>query len=462
MKNTLKYLVGICLLSCFSCQSYLDLKPYGEVIPETAEEFAALLHAHLNTIDNGTDNCIVGSESTVLDYEAYADNLDASLTIMPQGRNLKVYIGSSLNGLTTNYRNLYACIRNCNLIIGNLKERETEEGEEILGTAYTLRGVCYYNLLRLFCEPYDPTKAASQLGLPLVAEFDMEARPIRSGMKETIRFIEEDLKKGISFHTKKEIYRFTEDVAKFYLTRLYFWGQEWQEIVPVAKELMAAYPLLEGEEYVKMLQDSVSSNGATNVLLKAHVQSDMSGDMSAGGARSLQRYRPVSKEFVNLFEDRENDIRYTFSFDSKRVATKYLAARLRTAEVMLMLMEAYAHLNDTENALACLNELRSKRYKTYTPYTLNNLPEVNPEELIQVDATGAPLTELMAAILKERRKELFLEGDRWFELKRNGRPEFWVASNGLRYQTQKFMYTAPIYFMDVVLTPGLIQNEGYE
>ena len=70
--------------------------------------------------------------------------------------------------------------------------------------------------------------------------------------------------------------------------------------------------------------------------------------------------------------------------------------------------------------------------------------------------------KLMSAILCERRKELFLEGDRWFELKRNGRPEFWIAANGKKYVTEKYLYTFPIPKSDVNLFPGLIiQNPGY-
>lgn len=45
---------------CFSCNSYLDLKPYGETIPKTPEEFSALLHSILNDIDYGTDRITLG------------------------------------------------------------------------------------------------------------------------------------------------------------------------------------------------------------------------------------------------------------------------------------------------------------------------------------------------------------------------------------------------------------------
>ena len=66
----------------------------------------------------------------------------------------------------------------------------------------------------------------------------------------------------------------------------------------------------------------------------------------------------------------------------------------------------------------------------------------------------------MSAILCERRKELFVEGDRWFELKRNGRPEFWVAAKGKKFITEKYLYTFPIPKADIRLFPDLlIQND---
>ena len=57
---------------------------------------------------------------------------------------------------------------------------------------------------------------------------------------------------------------------------------------------------------------------------------------------------------------------------------------------------------------------------------------------------------------------LLPEGDRFFELKRNGAPEFWTAYNGQKYTTQKFMYTFPITANDMLLVDGLEQKEGYK
>ena len=182
-------IIGLFVLCC-SCKEYLDLKPYGETIPETPEEFEALLHRTLNNIDYGNDAVIIGNQSTILDYDCVTDNLDASLTILPQGNSLNLYLGEKLNGFQSNYSQLYEKIRDCNLVIENMTQKESAKGKKVLATAYTMRGICYYNLLRLFCEPYDKENENSQLGLPLVKVFDMEARPIRSSIKATAEFIE--------------------------------------------------------------------------------------------------------------------------------------------------------------------------------------------------------------------------------------------------------------------------------
>ena len=48
------------------------------------------------------------------------------------------------------------------------------------------------------------------------------------------------------------------------------------------------------------------------------------------------------------------------------------------------------------------------------------------------------------------------------KLKRNGRPEWWVISNGLKFTTKAYLYTAPIVKSDIDLNPDLEQNPGYE
>ena len=53
--------IGLIALLCISCNNYLDIKPYGRTIPKTAEEFSALIHTRLNSIDAGSDSYLVGN-----------------------------------------------------------------------------------------------------------------------------------------------------------------------------------------------------------------------------------------------------------------------------------------------------------------------------------------------------------------------------------------------------------------
>ena len=66
MKKT--FTVIALVLLAVSCNRYLDIKPYGQTIPETAEEFSALLHAHLDEIDYG-EEVVMGDGLEMADLE---------------------------------------------------------------------------------------------------------------------------------------------------------------------------------------------------------------------------------------------------------------------------------------------------------------------------------------------------------------------------------------------------------
>ena len=181
MTKKLSYITAFVIVLS-SCTKFLDIKPYGETIPHTADEFSALLDAHLQNIDEGEET-IFGNIESSLDVEAVSDNLEASLTSYPSGNYFPLYIGNRLNQKQNHYKNLYAIIRDCNIVIGNIEEKESSLAKNVLGTAYAMRGVCYYNLLRDFADPCWNNLSGN--GVPLVTEFDMEATPVRSTIAET-------------------------------------------------------------------------------------------------------------------------------------------------------------------------------------------------------------------------------------------------------------------------------------
>lgn len=456
-------LLALCVATALltSCKEYLDIKPYDRTIPESAEDFSAIVHEICNGIDLGEtiEGEIAGNFSTTSELEEIADNMEVNLSTSSQ---LDRYAGDHLNNKQSVYKNLYQSIRNCNIILEEFtSERGTREGQDIIGTAYAIRGVCYYQLLREFCAP--PLASDGTLGVPIVTEFDMEDRPVRSSMQETIAQVESDFRTALTYDIQNEMYLFNNDVIHGYLARLYHWCGRWQDARTEAKLVLAAHPLLDATGYTAMMSTQYGLTG-NRIFMGNRLVGNSAIDLA-----TIVKYlndRPLSVRFTSLFAEGTNDVRRanSFFFNRKRKNRKLIFSDMRSAEFALIAMECAYHLGDNATALSELNDFRRLRITTgYVDLTETTLPPVDSNELIKEDALGNPLTPLLQAILNERRKEFYLEnGDRWFELKRNGRPEWWVAYNGDKYTTQKYMYTWPIPAEDIQLQPGIIQNPGYE
>lgn len=446
-----------------SCDNYLDIKPYDKVIPETAEDFSALLHNHLNEIDEGDGSYLVPDFGTTSEFDAaFGDDFEVCLSTAGANR-MRTYLGNHIqyNSYYNTYSGLYQYIRDCNIVLDNMTEEDTEESDNVRAAAYAMRGVAYYELLRQFCQVPDPANLDSQLGVPIVTNFDMEATPPRSSMAQTIRQIESDLLTSITYNMSDPIYRFTPDVAKGYLARLYFWSRRWEDCLRVSQELLAKYPLLDRDGFKTMMENFSKLTG--NQLIKSYRSISVSGNTNLTGINSNINYRPVSIRYISNYYDDEptTDIRYDMYMNKVRQVRKTVFCGMRAAEFKLMEAEALYHLDRKQEALRAINDFRRLRIENCKDIEMDKLPPLNPRELMKVDVNGETITPLLGLILRERRKELFLEYDRFFELKRNGAPEFTTYKDGVKYQTLSYMYTFPIPIRDLDITNNLVQNPGY-
>jgi hypothetical protein len=170
-----------------------------------------------------------------------------------------------------------------------------------------------------------------------------------------------------------------------------------------------------------------------------------------------------------------NDVRYSAytgiinsnGGNPRRVVTKYLGKGsfvdgvtdfkvFRTAEMYLVRSEAYALRNTGTDAMLAvedLNTLRNNRINGNTPLSLGNVPAI------------------LAAIQDERRRELFAEGHRWFDLKRTTRtidrnPDCTssAASPGTvcELAPNSRSWTWPIPQDEIDVNPNILpQNPGY-
>ena len=177
-----------------------------------------------------------------------------------------------------------------------------------------------------------------------------------------------------------------------------------------------------------------------------------------------------SRDLINDFTNEGDDIRFneTVVYYSCTWSNYYPASnypfmyklrsgynneyKLRLADIILLEAEAYAWQGDTQKAAALVNMIR-ERVK---------LPDLTSDKTSSKDA-------MIDAVLHERRLELALEGERWFDLVRNGKVE--EVMNGLdsrdsgRHQQVK-MFDSNSYLLPIPQTAldensNLEQNPGY-
>ncbi len=452
--------ISAVLFCIMGCGNYLDVRPQGYIIPETDEEFAAIIHNIIRDVEGGGDEFIIGNMDRLVRLEGWADNLDANVR---PGNNLPSYVGESINTMQLNYSNIWPIIKDCNIIIEHLQGRTSATATGTLSAAYAIKGILYYNMIRDYCEPWEAGMENSLPGLPIVDKFDISAMPLRAPLGETADYAVEMMDKALALNPSDGLYFFTEWVIKAYKAKMLFWMEDWRGTIDVCLDIIgnSGYSLTPYAEYPAMINAENSKLG--EVIVRSHINNSSELDWYFSVVKKYLSSRPAAASFVRLFGDEPaRDVRWACSVDSRRMNVKTTECKVRLSEIVLTLAEAYCHEGMVAEALECVNMIRRARIYGVTDLTPETLPDVRDGERIVTDAEDKALSPLLQAIMDERRKELFIEGDRWYELKRNGCPEWWVVSNGLKYTTRKYLYTAPIYKRDVDLNPDMIQNPGYE
>ena len=459
-KNIFKCAAALALaMSAAGCKGYLSVQPQGEVIPETDEEFTAIIHNHLRDIEGGGDEYVIGNMDALKFLEGCADNLDANIRT---SANLTFFAGEEIDSRQRVYEESWKVVRDCNIVIENMKDRASDIARGALSAAYSMKGIVYYNLLREFCQPWSDSKAGELPGIPIVDRFNINDKPTRGTIRQTYDYTKAQFEAALALNPADPKYIFTEWIIKAYEAKLEFWCQNWDSVISLCEDIItrSGISLTPISEYADMINAQYDAKG--EVLVRSHINNSSELDWYFSYTKSYLASRPASARLIRLFGGKpEDDVRYAASFNSKRMNVKTPECKVRLSEIVLMLSEAYYHKGDNASAIKWLNELRRNRIKNVTDLTMTTLPEVRDGERIIVDCQGKAVTPLLQAIFDERRKEFYMEGDRWYELKRNGRPEWWVISNGLKYTTKEYLYTSPISKSDVDLNPELKQNPGY-
>lgn len=188
---------------------------------------------------------------------------------------------------------------------------------------------------------------------------------------------------------------------------------------------------------------------------------DTSGDVVV----TWRRYCCPTGDIVAKF-DKDNDKRYSSSiywtsvpYDTYWPASNYPLAYkirqkesdiilLRYADILLLKAEALVELNNVEEAMKLVNEVRTRAGVKDLPLNMSQ-------------------NEARLAVENERQLELFLEGHRWFDLVRNGRVADVMKSahdkNGklLFSDVPAWREKLPIPQEQIDINERLTQNQGY-
>lgn len=441
------------------CRNYLNVQPQGEVIPSTDEEFASIIHNRLREIEGGGDEYVIGNMDALKHLEGCADDLDANIKT---SASLTFFAGEEITARQRAYEDSWEIVRDCNIVIENLTGRDSDIAKGSLSAAYAMKGIVYYNLIREFCQPWSDSEADELPGIPLVDRFSISDKPSRGTLRQSYDYARAQFESALALDPTDPKYVFTTWIVKAYEAKLDFWCCKWDKVISLCEDIIShsGISLTPIGEYAAMINSQYDRKG--EVLVRSHINNSSELDWYFSFTKGYLASRPACAALIRLFgDDPAKDVRYGASFDKKRMNVKTPECKVRLSEIYLMLAEAYCHTGQTQKSLDLLNELRRNRIEGVVDFTESTLPSVREGDRIVVDCYGNALTPLLQAIFDERRKEMYMEGDRWYELKRNGRPVWWVISNGLKYTTESYLYTSPISKSDVDLNPTLVQNPGY-
>lgn len=334
------------------------------------------------------------------------------------GRN---YAGNNIAGDNALWDDLYRRINVCNIILEEMKEMSIPEEDQkdafrVQGEAHFVRAQFYFMLVNIYANAYEPDKAATTLGVPLKLtdyvehDKDKTTQFERASVEQVYRQIVTDLKAAVDCFTQSpqthSFYRASKEASLLLLSRVYLFMQDWTNARTTAAELLELksalknYTIADEEEEIisRTNPEILFSQGSLN--LQEAIKGN-GGDFCI----SADLYRLYSDEDCRktLFFSEASDsdsislgMKYRHGEHQSYVSDLYL---LRTSEAWLNMMEACAMLDKTDEASKWLNDFRAFRIAGWQPVNYD-LPTVIQE------------------IRDERRKELCLEGHRWFDLRR--------------------------------------------
>lgn len=451
-----KLIISACLVAALtSCESFLDLKPIDFPTEETFyTDVKGLEGAVIGAYDELQSGDQYGSKFLLL-METRGDNITNNNSGGGGGvaYQIEVFNDTPANSnFSASWLSIYTSIYRCNLILQNAEtvQMSDEQRTKIVGQASFIRALSYFNAVRLWGK------------IPLITKTQTvtEARNNKRADESVIyEQIIQDLGKAKALPKSwaaGERGRVTSYAASALLAKVYLYQKRYGDVVTELKPLVDAIHAGKDLSLVPMPQSFPNNLKTSKDIIFAAQY--LKGGVGESVAENSRYNNNDSGNEITLpqsaFEDGDNRKAMVAPTGNAKRPEKFNAPAenketsqdfpiLRCAEVMLMYAEA---LNETTTAypdaeaFAALNDVR------------------NNAELGNKTVADCPTKDdFRKAVWNERRLELALECDRWFDIVRTG--QFETVFPGVAVYRQ--IYPIPQTEIENVNDRTGWQNQGY-
>ncbi len=358
------------------------------------------------------------------------------------------------------WQNLYEYINVANLVLSLIDKQDVvtandeSEVKRIKGEAHFLRGAYYFTLANLYGKPYAPATASKDLAVPLkLTEIIEDKIYERATVQEIYGQVLEDLLSAealLKEIPRKSVVRAGHTAVCLLLSRVYLYMQNYEKTVMWAEECLKEESNLidlngfaGGDFLVRESPELIFTMG-TNCL-PANLENHNAENFC------------VSKELYDCFE--EGDLRngYFIALEDNVYTYKkvnYNRGQRIDVSDNFAFRTAEAYLNLAE-AAACLGGEHTARARQ--AYNILRESRMEPDKFQKEENLSG--RELVDAIRLERRRELCLEGHRWFDLRRYMVNELYPSEKTLsnEYVVYEYSYVTsgyePVFYRRYTLPP---------
>jgi hypothetical protein len=531
MKQLKTSIIACSLLAMCGCgKDFLDLRPQQSVFTEDVFSSLPTARAAVNGLYSLMQSYSYYGRDALVIPEVLSDNATRSVRTGNRytGMNTMTHTATDAN-VSRMWNQMYQVVTSANNIIANeeklrgvITSIQQEEFGQLVGEAYAVRALAYFDLVKFFARPLNHTADGSHLGVPLVLKpvtnVTEVVYPARNTAKEVYDQIDKDIAEALKrLPTTGNVWWNGSVNPSFSKIRMNRWGTlalrarvaifkgDWQAAVSASTEVISSgrFSLL---PYGSLVQDFRTPGNNESIFEIANNTNDNPGTDGIAYLSSQQGYGEMLgtrtsmnsrstgttlSTFRALYEAYSaTDVRRNFVALGNRnsiggetnvpLCLKYTnivtflenIKVLRLSEMYLSRGEALARLavqNNDNNALtaslADINLIRKSRdtASATRPFAAS---------LLATPPMGSiRATAFLDSIIVERRKELALEGQRLFDLNRT--KTNYVKINSAGNSTSRLIdynATTNSYYLRTILpipvtqvqnNPNMVQNPGF-